>query len=131
MSDRPLALDRAVSAARGAWGAALLVAPERLLASVAAGEPLDARARAFARALGVRQLLEAALLRRAGARAVALGAAVDGVHALSVLALAAADRSRRREALANALVATGFAIEGATRARQAADGARPIAGRTG
>lgn len=122
VSDSRPPADRLVAALRGGWGLALLAVPGPLVGAAAGGSGgrgSDSRARVFARLLGARQLAEAALLRRAGRRAVAAGAAIDAIHAATVAALAAADRRRRRPAAANAAVALGFALEGALRARRA------------
>lgn len=100
-------------AVRIVYGAVLLARPEALLLPVARGS-VDARARAFARVLGVRQLAEAVLLGerpRAGWRLA--GACVDALHALTMAAVAALDPGRRRPAAANAAVAGLLAIEGA------------------
>ena len=102
---------RALTVIRAAAGAALLLAPEATLAPLTGVSP-DERARLFARALGIRHLLEATVLWRVPSpRAVRLGAAVDAVHAATTLGLFA-DRRRRRLAAVNCLTASGFAIAG-------------------
>jgi hypothetical protein len=66
---------------------------------------------AFHRLLGARQLAQAGLLLRVGsADAHTLGAAVDAVHAVSMLPLLVVDRRRRRLAGRQFLVATAFAV---------------------
>jgi hypothetical protein len=95
------------------YGIALLVWPN-LVGRPFSGGPLDRPSRAFARVLGARQILEALVLRRHRRRNWVLGgAAVDGLHAVTMLGLAARDRRHRRLALANAAVAAAFTAEGA------------------
>jgi hypothetical protein len=105
---------------RAAYGAVQLLRPahsaEQLL-----GGPLDPGAVAAVRVLGARQLAQAAVSVAApSARLLALGASVDGAHALSMAVLALADRSRRRPAMVSGLIASAFAVGGATAARRAA-----------
>jgi CHASE2 domain-containing sensor protein len=98
---------------RLAYGIALLVRPD-LVCRPFSGGPVDRPSRVFARVLGARQVVEALVLRRHRRRNWVLGgAAVDGMHALTMLGVAARDRRHRRLALANAAVAAGFAAEGA------------------
>lgn len=107
MGIRPLAY------LRTAYGAVLLAAPRALLES-AARNRIDRAALVFARVLGVRQLMEALLITERGpqGRWARAGAAVDGLHAVTTLALAVAKPARRRLALANAFVAIVLAPEG-------------------
>src|SRR3954447_14126230 len=96
----------ALCAVRAAYGLALLAAPRRALGGtrLGAGEP---GAVAFARVLGARQLAEAAVLarrpaggavraRRREPRMLLLGAGVDALHGVSMLALCALSPRRRR-----------------------------------
>jgi hypothetical protein len=93
------------------YGAALLAAPGAVLR--ACGGPDDGRARLYARVLGARQLAEGALLLAHGEPAWALGgAAVDGVHAISAVALAARTTRYRRLALLNAGGAAALTLAG-------------------
>lgn len=97
-----------LSLIRAAFGISLLVRPQ-----LAAGQlhvPLDRRAALLARVLGARHVLQAALV--GGRRSQRLGAAVDGVHAISMLAVAAADQGHRRVCLTNAGTATALALAG-------------------
>ncbi len=121
---------------RAGYGVALLCAPGALIRLAAgpgaAGRPrppaeADAqreaapgsRARLVARVLGVRHLAQAALT-AAGQRAdpgspvpLGGGAAVDLLHAASMLALGAADRRVRRATFTDAAVETALAAAGA------------------
>ncbi|HEX3489826.1 MAG TPA: hypothetical protein VHU92_10800 [Streptosporangiaceae bacterium] len=108
---------------RGAYGVALCAAPGAVL-GLAGGPPASRRARAVARILGVRQLVQAAVSEVALApgtgsedRAVllALGAAVDTLHAASMLGLALFDAPRRRAGLADGLIALAFAADALAR----------------
>jgi hypothetical protein len=68
--------------------------------------------------LGARQLLQAvATERRPTSSVLAAGAAVDGLHATTMVALAWHDRPWRRAALREALLASLFAAAGAWAAR--------------
>lgn len=105
---------------RAGWGLLQLTAPglvaDRLLTT-----PLDHRATVVARVLAARQIVQAGLLvRYPGPTALALGAGVDGLHAASMVALAAVDARRRRAALLDAAIAATFALTGAIGARRAA-----------
>jgi hypothetical protein len=107
-------------AARAGYGAVLLCAPGLAL-GLCTGEASSPRARAVVRFLGARHLAQAALtLWRPRRNVLAAGAAIDGCHAASMLALAAADPHLRRAGLADAATATAFAAAGAVIA-----GARP------
>lgn len=107
--------DRAtlVEAGRAALGLAHLIGstPRALRArrateTVATSGRTDAVA-PFERILGARQIVQAALLLRAGSpEAHMLGAAVDLVHAVSMLPLLLVDRRRRRFAAQQLGVAT-------------------------
>lgn len=88
-------------------GVVCLAEPARV--AVAARTRPDRDARAFVRVLGGRHLLQGAVTLALPVRAVArAGLAVDAVHALTLLALAAADPARRRGAVRNALGATAW-----------------------
>ena len=104
---------------RGAYGLALCVAPGAVL-GLAGGPPASRRARVVARVLGVRQLAQAAVSGRAmapgtetedRAALLTLGAAVDVLHAASMLGLAVLDPPRRRAGLGDGLIALAFAAE--------------------
>ncbi|KAA0016346.1 hypothetical protein [Antrihabitans cavernicola] len=96
---------------RAGWGVVLLLAPHRV-ARTAAG-PLDGRDNLVARILGARQLVQAAATgRQSSHRLRVASTAVDIIHAASMAGLAAIDEPRRRPALADAVVASGFAAAG-------------------
>lgn len=110
---------RALEVVRAAWGLLQLAAPG-LVADRILPVPLDHRAEVVARILGARQILQAGLLLRApGPVALSVGAGVDGLHAASMLALAACNPRRRPPALLDATIAAGFAVSGAVGARRA------------
>jgi hypothetical protein len=99
---------RTVDLARLGLGVAALVAPDGLL-SVSTARPSGAE-RATVRVLGARYLLQAAggmAVRRRWVHDV--DAAVDLLHAATMVALAAVSAEHRRLALLSALTATAFA----------------------
>jgi hypothetical protein len=86
---------------RMAWGALLLTAPDRMLAKCP--DPVPGYARGGVRVLGVRQLVEGAVLARHPRRPPPeWSVAVDSVHALSMVALAALRPRLRPAALRSA-----------------------------
>jgi hypothetical protein len=94
--------------ARSVAGITLLTRPRMLLTAVG-GAPLDESVVAFARALGARHLVEAAILWRwTTPTLVRAGAAVDMVHAASMLVLSKA-RRHRRLTICNAISASACA----------------------
>lgn len=94
--------------ARAAWGALCLLAPASVQ-RVLSGGRVDARGVLVLRVLGGRHLVQAAATRLLPPRpALGGGAAADGLHALSALALAAVDARRRRAALVEAALATAW-----------------------
>jgi len=119
----------AITLARAGYGVALLVAPQALIkltGDLVTGQPAGAsRARASRRACGVARVLGARHLVQAGLTAVALraaepdpslplglGAAVDVLHATTMVGLAAMDRGARRVALADTGVEVAWAASG-------------------
>lgn len=83
----------------------------RNMARAELGRAPDPVSMAALRVLGARQVLHGAMrlrFRSAGARHLA--ALVDGLHALSMAGLAVVDRRRRRGAMVQMVVATGFGI---------------------
>lgn len=107
----PSAESRALAAARAGAGAVLLLRPEPLLA-LAGGRPPDRDARVFARILGGRHLVEAALLTALpSATGLRAGALVDAIHSVTTLFLAERDHHRRLAAL-NAVSAALLASAG-------------------
>lgn len=99
-------------AARAGYGAALVLAPGVVIYLVTGRFP-GRRARRVAQLLGTRHLIQAALTAVAPVPAVlAAGAGADGLHAASMLALAAASRGTRQAALTDALAESLFAAAG-------------------
>jgi hypothetical protein len=100
-------------AARACYGTVLLSAPGLAL-GLCTGEASSPRARAVVRILGARHLAQAVLtLWRPRRKVLAAGAGIDGCHAASMLALAAADPRLRRAGLTDAAAATAFTAAGA------------------
>jgi hypothetical protein len=98
--------------ARASYGVALVMAPG-LLVYLATGRFPGRRGRRVAQLLGARHLAQAAVTAVAPAPEVfALGAAVDTVHAGSMVVLAAADPAARHAALTDALAEAIFAAMG-------------------
>lgn len=107
---------------RAGWGAALLLAPRPILTRVHHVH-VDATAIAVARILGARQLAQALLSGvRPSPEVLAMGVWVDGAHAASAVALAAADPGRARAALTDAAVAGVWAAAGARDLRRGTAG---------
>lgn len=92
---------------RAVWGASLLLAPDRLLAHVG---DRSTEVERMTRVLGARHLAEAVILiaRRGTRPPPRWPIAVDAVHALSMLALAAMVPRHRRAALSSAGIAGGL-----------------------
>ncbi|HET9875398.1 MAG TPA: hypothetical protein VFQ37_06485 [Mycobacterium sp.] len=108
---------------RTGWGALLLLVPNTVASHTPAGS-LDARARLVGRILGARHLVQAWYTGAdPSGRRLAVGAGVDGLHATSMLSLAALSPRHRRPALADAAAAAGFAAAGILSARR--DRGRP------
>ena len=100
-------------AARAGYGAALLCAPGLAL-GLCTGQASSERARTVVRVLGARHLAQAVLtLWRPRRKVLAAGAGIDGCHAVSMLALAAADPGLRRAGIADAVAATAVTAAGA------------------
>jgi len=103
---------RALIGLRALAGAVLVLAPGKVLGDLP-HRRIDDATRAFARILGARHLVEAAVLWRHDThRWVLVGAAVDATHAATMLTLAAARPDARRLALTNALTASALAGAG-------------------
>lgn len=99
---------RGVALLRAGVGAALTVFPGRV-ASAAEGRPATTPARVFTRVLGVRHLTQATLTLTAPQLLTpSRGAVVDGLHAATVMVLAAVSPRYRRAALVNAALAATF-----------------------
>jgi hypothetical protein len=96
---------------RTAWGAFLLLGPETLAAPSRA--QIDPATLIFERVLGARHLIQAVVVCRWPNRlAILIGAATDAAHALTMLALAAVNTSRRTPKLVNCATAFAFALAG-------------------
>jgi hypothetical protein len=108
-----------LTAVRLAYGAVLLAVPG-LVVRAYGGCPAGPD-RAVARVLGWRQVMQAAACAGSpGTCVLLLGAEADAVHALSAVALAAADAPRRRAGLTEALLACAFGAAGVAAARRPA-----------
>jgi hypothetical protein len=118
-----------ITLVRAGYGVALVVAPQvliQLTGDPGTGQPAGvSRARPGGRACGVARVLGARHLIQAGLTAVALraaepdpslplglGAAVDVLHATTMVGLAAVDRGARRVALADTGVEMALAVAG-------------------
>ena len=94
---------------RAGWGTTLLAAPQAVLTEIR-GVRVDRRAIVVTRILGGRQLVQATLSGvRPSPEVLAAGVWVDGVHALTAVGLALADRRRARVGVADGLVAALWA----------------------
>lgn len=94
-------------AGRLAWGALLIARPDSVLSGP--GDP-PGYLRVTVRVLGVRQLLEGALLaRRARQPPPEWSIAVDGLHGLSMIGVAVGRPPVRRDALRSAAFALSLA----------------------
>jgi hypothetical protein len=108
-----------LNAMRAGYGFARLLRPEPLADQSFEGD-YDARAHTVDRVLGSRHLAQAIVSQAVPtARVLLLGAAVDLLHAASMLALAGVSRRRQSAALTEAVAALGFAAAGALAARHA------------
>ena len=97
---------RWLAVGRLVWGIALLAAPQKVFRA-ASGAAGTRGATDIVRVLGLRETSHAAIAIAAPtAPVVAAGAAVDGIHALSMVGLAAASSRYRRPALLSAAIAT-------------------------
>jgi hypothetical protein len=107
---------RPASWLRTALGTTYLLVPQWVPSML--GVQVDRRARVVVRILGARNVIQSVVISLAPARAYApaIGAAVDALHAASMVALAAVDERRRRLALADAGVAAAFGAAGLRRA---------------
>ena len=100
----------ALEVGRAAYGLAGLLAPVRL-AAMELGRPPGADATRVARLLGARHLVQAVvLLTTGGVTAHRVGAIIDGLHAASMLPLAALGSSHRRYYLTSGVVASTLAM---------------------
>ncbi len=101
-----------VAIARTLYGATLLLAPNLLIGAVSSREASGASV-TVARILGARHLMQALTLERSASRLwLGVGAAVDGLHSLSMVALAALSGGYRRPAAYDAVFAGLLALSG-------------------
>ncbi len=102
---------RLLEPVRATYGAALLVAPSRVLTAVGARD--DRRGRVVARILGARHLVQGVLSGwRPSPEVLAMGVWVDGVHAATAGVGALVDRDRRSIALLDGALASTWAAAG-------------------
>ena len=107
--DRVRGAMRPLTRLRVAYGVVLVLTP-RLLTGALMHREIDARAIALARVLGLRHLLEAAIVgRRAGPRWTLVGAAVDATHSATMICFAVARPRWRPLAIASACTASAIA----------------------
>src|SRR5690349_8582561 len=93
---------------RAGIGGACIVFPRRV-ASAAASRPATTLACVFTRILGVRQLAQATLTVTTPELMTPLrGAVIDGLHAATMVQLAAVSRRHRRAALVSTAMAATF-----------------------
>jgi len=101
---------------RAAVGSAELMAAAKVFRLESGKKPRPSEV-TTAKVLGVRQLLQATAQAGAGLRRT--GVVVDGLHALSMVALAIWGPTRlRRAALVQTVFATGFALAGVAESRR-------------
>jgi hypothetical protein len=107
-----------LASVRAGYGAVQLAVPA-WSAEQRLGGPLDSATLRVVRVLGARQVTQAGLALAFPAEPLlGLGVAVDGLHALSMVPVAAATPRWRRPALVSGLTATAFAIAGVLAARR-------------
>jgi hypothetical protein len=98
---------------RAGWGLTLLLAPGALLRLF--GDADEGRVpRRIMRVLGFRQLVQAGFEYRLGGNARKIGTGVDLLHGATSVIFSVMSPPWRRAALADAAVAAGFAVLGAT-----------------
>jgi len=98
--------------ARCAYGLVGVVTPERVMLRVRPGPP-DPLSRQVARVLAVRHVLQGALTaRHPRAGPLRFGATVDAIHGISMMIVALSQPRRRRVALADTVIAVGWACVG-------------------
>lgn len=115
---------RALVLVRTAWGIVLVAAPRRL-ARIAGGRKGWSTRTDVGRLLGARHLVQAAVTAtRPNVMVLALGAAVDALHAASGVALGTRVPRWRRPAYLDAVLAATFAAAGVAAAAAARGAAR-------
>jgi len=113
-----LAVPAGPALAEGCFGAVLIVWTRPLMQSLAR-EPVDRQVVIVARILGVRYVLQGFVTaRRPTPRVLEVGAAVDALHAATMIAGAAAHVGPRRLTMASAIAAGAFAAVGVAESRR-------------
>jgi hypothetical protein len=103
---------RVLIVARTLLGTALVIAPGAVLSGVP-HERIDGPARAFARVLGARHLIQAAITARRHDRTwILAGAAVDAAHAATMAVVAGLRPDWRQVTLTSAATATALSAAG-------------------
>lgn len=101
-----------IAIARTLYGATLLLVPNLAIGAVS-GRPASKASITVARILGARHLAQALTLERSASRLwLLVGAGVDGLHSLSMVALAALSDGYRRPAAYDAALAGLLALGG-------------------
>jgi hypothetical protein len=104
--------------AEAGWGAALLLFARPLLQALE-GESVDRQVINGALVLGGRQLLQGLVtVRRPTRRILRIGAAVDALHAATMVEAAVANVGPRRLTMASATLAGAFSAAGVTQSRR-------------
>ena len=118
MSPLPVRAESLLASVRAGYGAVQLAAPG-YSAEQQLGGPLDPATLRVVRLLGARQVTQAGLALAFPAEPLlGLGVAVDALHALSMVPVAATAPRWRRPALVSGLIATAFAVAGVLAARR-------------
>lgn len=99
---------------RAGWGLLLLLRPDTGLATLTGSDHTSEPARVVIRVLGVRHLVELGLELRQGPSWRRAGGVIDAIHSVTALGFATMDHRWRRAAVADAVVAAGFATVGLT-----------------
>jgi hypothetical protein len=100
-------------AIRAGWGLTLLIAPGTVLRLFGGADEGRAPRRVM-RVLGARHFVQAGAEYRFGERARRIGIGVDLLHGATSVVFSVVSPPWRRAALIDAVVATGFAVLGAT-----------------
>ncbi len=99
-------------AVRAGWGALLLLRPDTGIDVLEGRGDTSEPARVVIRILGARHLIELGLELRHGPAWRRAGGVVDAIHSATAMGFSALDHRWRRAAVADALVAGGFAVVG-------------------
>jgi hypothetical protein len=108
----------ALAVAEACWGSALVFSGDRVLQRVAQ-EPVGRPVIRIARVLGIRELLQALITAwRPTRRTLRFAAAVDALHAATMVTAASARVGPRRLSVASAGVASVFSAAGLVESRR-------------